>query len=49
MTTENKEAVRSRPGDISNYKNHTISLRSIFNQKTSIYLTLIQYIPVFSP
>ena len=49
MTTENKEAVRSRPRNISNYKNHIISLRFIFNQKTSIYLTLIQCIPVFSP
>ena len=48
-TTENKEAVRLRPGDISNHKNHIISLRFIFNQKTSIYLTLIQCIPVFSP
>ena len=48
MTTENKEAVRSRPGDISNYKNHILSLRFIFNQKLSIYLTLIQCIPVFS-
>ena len=32
MTTENKEAVRSRPGDKSNYKNHILSLRFIFNE-----------------
>ena len=40
MTTENKEAVFSRPGDISNYKNHILSLRKDKHN---------QYIPVFSP